>query len=296
MSINMKALSAVPKTALVATIALSAGVLQGEVKTDVNLVPAIRAAGKYPTYWSTATTGARTDINQLFDEVVWTPEPSNENGVTDHRWIVGAFNSNGADPMGTRVMLTVPDAYEPGSRLVLKRYRLFRCPYWGKKERFITKWSVWGVPDGATSDTNQWQKLDERIWPTYDASLAPNCWPSPNNAPAGETNSFECATIVPGGFRAFAFVPQGSTFYDQALADPTKAQASDIELFQLEYDVDIYDYPVCSTITNDLDFVIDDAQAQGFSPALGSSLNASQTVSAPDIHDYQNSYTYRPRG
>ena len=62
MSINMKALSAVPKTALVATIALSAGVLQGEVKTDVNLVPAIRAAGKYPTYWSTATTGARTDI------------------------------------------------------------------------------------------------------------------------------------------------------------------------------------------------------------------------------------------
>ena len=277
--------------AMVAVFAAAS--VTAEVKTDVNLVPAIRAAGTYPTYWSTATTGARTDVNQLFDGIVWTSEPGN--GVVDRRWIIGAFKSNGADPMGTRVMLTVPDAYEPGSRLVLKRYRLFRCPYWAQAARFITKWSVWGVPDGATSDTNQWQKLDERVWPKYDASLVPECWPTSGNAPEGETNSFDCATVASRGFRAFAFVPQGSTYYDQAVADPSKAQTSDMELFQIEYDVDIYDYPVCS-ITNDLGFAIDDAQSQGFSPANGASLNFSQTVSAPDVHDYQNSHTYRPRG
>ena len=67
-----------------------------------------------------------------------------------------------------------------------------------------------------------------------------------------------------------------------------------MELYEIEYDVDIYDYPVCS-ITNDLDFAIDDAQAQGFSPANGASLNVSQTVSAPEyIHEYP--YTYRTRG
>ena len=282
------------KSCLGAMVAVfAAASVTAEVKTNVNLVPAIRATGTYPTYWSTATTGARTDVNQLFDGIVWTSEPGN--GVVDRRWIIGAFKSNGADPMGTRVMLTVPDAYEPGSRLVLKRYRLFRCPYWAKADRFITKWSVWGVPDGATSDTNQWQKLDERVWPRYNASLAPNCWPTTGNAPEGETNSFDCATVASSGFRAFAFVPQGSTYYDQAVADPSKVQDSDMELFQIEYDVDIYDYPLCS-ITNDLDFAIDDVQAQGFSPANGASLNFSQTVSAPDVHDYQNSHTYRPRG
>ena len=282
------------KSCLGAMVAVfAAASVTAEVKTNVNLVPAIRATGTYPTYWSTATTGARTDVNQLFDGIVWTSEPGN--GVVDRRWIIGAFKSNGADPMGTRVMLTVPDAYEPGSRLVLKRYRLFRCPYWAKADRFITKWSVWGVPDGAPSDTNQWQKLDERVWPRYNASLAPNCWPTTGNAPEGETNSFDCATVASSGFRAFAFVPQGSTYYDQAVADPSKVQDSDMELFQIEYDVDIYDYPLCS-ITNDLDFAIDDVQAQGFSPANGASLNFSQTVSAPDVHDYQNSHTYRPRG
>lgn len=270
-------------TVLISTFATA------EVKTDVNLVPAIRAAGTYPTYWSTADQGARTNVGQLFDEVVWATSE------TDRRWIIGAFKSNGADPMGTRVVLTVPDAYEPGSRLVLKRYRLFRCPYWANGNRFITKWSVWGIPDDETSDTNKWQKLDERVWPRYDASLVPECWPTSGNAPEGETNSFDCATVASRGFRAFAFVPQGSTYYDQAVADPSKAQTSDMELFQIEYDVDIYDYPVCS-ITNDLGFAIDDAQSQGFSPANGVSLNFSQTVSAPDVHDYQNSHTYRPRG
>ena len=270
-------------TVLISTFATA------EVKTNVNLVPAIRAAGNYPTYWSTADQGARTNVGQLFDEVVWATSE------TDRRWIIGAFKSNGADPMGTRVVLTVPDAYEPGSRLVLKRYRLFRCPYWANGNRFITKWSVWGIPDGETSDTNKWQKLDERVWPRYDASLVPECWPTDGNAPEGETNSFDCATVASRGFRAFAFVPQGSTFYDQAVADPSKVQNNDMELFQIEYDVDIYDYPVCS-ITNDLDFAINDAQAQGFSPANGASLNFSQTVSAPDVHDYQNSHTYRPRG
>lgn len=274
----------------VVAAAFGAASATAEVKTDVNLVPAIRAAGTYPTYWSTADQGARTNVGQLFDGVVWATSE------TDRRWIIGAFKSNGADPMGTRVVLTVPDAYEPGSRLVLKRYRLFRCPYWAQANRFITRWSVWGIPDGETSDTNKWQKLDERVWPKYDASLVPECWPTSGNAPEGETNSFDCATVASRGFRAFAFVPQGSTFYDQAVADPSKVQDNDMELFQIEYDVDIYDYPLCSTITNDLDFAFDDAQAQGFSPALGSSLNVSQTVSAPDIHDYLNSHTYRPRG
>ncbi len=292
MPIIMKSLSAMPKTVLVAVIALSTGALLGEVKTDVNLVPATRAAGKSPTFTSTATQGTKPNVNNLFDEIIW--QPKGDDGYTDNRWLVGAYKSNGADPMGTRVVLKLNDEYEPGSRIVLKRYRLFRCPFWGKSERFITRWSVWGIPDGAGSDTNLWQKLDERSWPVYDATLSPNCWPNTSNAPVGETNSFDCATIVSGGFRSFAFVPQGSNLYDQEVAGTIAEQANDMELYEIEYDVDIYDYPVCS-ITNDFDFAIDDAQTQGFSPALGSSLNFSQTVSAPEyIHEYP--YTYRTRG
>lgn len=265
-----------------------------EVKTDVNLVPATRAAQKYPTFTSTATYGNSMNVNYLFDEIIWQPK-GGEDGYPDNRWLIGAYKSIGSDPMGLRVVVKLNDGYEPGSRIVLKRYRLFRCPFWGKSERFITRWSVWGIPDGAGSDTNLWQKLDERTWPVYNASLAPNCWPNSTNATAGETNSFDCATIVPGGFRSFAFVPQGSNLYDQEVAGTKDAQANDMELYEIEYDVDIYDYPVCS-ITNDLDFAIDDAQAQRFSPANGASVNFSQTVSAPDAHDYQNSRTYRPRG
>ena len=265
-----------------------------EVKTDVNLVPATRAAQKYPTFTSTATYGNGKNVNYLFDEIIWQPK-GGEDGYPDNRWLIGAYKSIGSDPMGLRVVVKLNDGYEPGSRIVLKRYRLFRCPFWGKSERFITRWSVWGIPDGAGSDTNLWQKLDERIWPVYSASLAPNCWPNSQHAPEGETNSFDCATIVPGGFRSFAFVPQGSNLYDQEVAGTKDAQANDMELYEIEYDVDIYDYPVCS-ITNDLGFAIDDAQSQGFSPANGASLNFSQTVSAPDVHDYQNSHTYRPRG
>ena len=264
-----------------------------EVKTNVNLVPATRAAKKYPTFTSTVTSGNNKNVNNLFDEIIW--QPKGDDGYTDNRWLISAYKSIGSDPMGLRVVIKLNDEYEAGSRIVLKRYRLFRCPFWGKSERFITRWSVWGIPDGAGSDTNQWQKLDERSWPVYNAALSPNCWPNSQHAPEGETNSFDCATIVPGGFRSFAFVPQDSNLYDQEVAGTTSVQANDMELYEIEYDVDIYDYPVCSTITNNLDFAIDDAQAQGFSPALGSSLNFSQTVSAPEyIHEYP--YTYRTRG
>ena len=289
MSISNWTLSVGTKTALVAVVALSAGMLQGEVKTDVNLVPAIRAAGAYPTYWCTATAGSRYDPKTLFDEIVWQSSES-----PDNRWIIGAYKSNGADPMGSYVMLTVPDDYESGARLVLKRYRLFRCPFWASSVRFITKWSVWGVPEGATADTNQWQKLDDRIWPTYNASLWPNCWPQSNAATQGETNTFECATVASSGFRAFAFVPQGSSYYDREVAGTLTTQDLDMELYEIEYDVDIYDYPICS-ITNDLGFTVDDAQAQCFSPVMGASLNVSQTVSAPEyVHDYP--YSYRALG
>ena len=54
----------------VVAAAFGAASATAEVKTDVNLVPAIRAAGKSPTFTSTATQGTKANVNNLFDEII----------------------------------------------------------------------------------------------------------------------------------------------------------------------------------------------------------------------------------
>ena len=235
--------------------ALVAVVSFGEIKTNVNLVPAIREAGLSPTF------SGLGDVKRLFDGVTYRTETAPD----DYRWLVDVYGAYKEDSSKAYAKVTIPADYEKGSRLVLKSYRLYRVSYWRNAKREINHWKVYGVPEGAT-DSSQWTLLDERT----------KTWSG--NPTQSENNTFECANVVASGFRAFCFVPLESTLYNSNVAAGKSQESYDMELFEIEYNVDVLDYPVCEVRS---ECEVGDPGA--YSPAIGSGISAAQTLSAPEL-------------